>query len=139
MKKLIPYLIFGVAYFALVLGVGAAIDEIHSQLTNHVFGLLVPIAVAPIAIVAAKRGGSLSTFGVIVVTVFSTLGMYTVITAIYSSLATPVGGSVSPLSLARLGGWSLALSYLIYIVAPVLWLPFLKNRAPRNAQAHTVV
>jgi hypothetical protein len=108
-----------------------------NQTASQVLGLLAPIVVAPIAIVAAKRAGNLSTFSVFVVAILSALGIYMVTTGICSALAVRVGSSISLLSLARLGGRSLALSNLIYVMAPVLWLQLLKHRDSHSAQANT--
>lgn len=138
MRKLAPYLIFGVAYFVLVLMAGITADEMSNEMASQVLGLVAPIAVAPIAIVVAKRVGSPSTFGVFVVTILSALSINMIITVVYSALAARVGGSVPFLSLAHLGGWSFALSNLIYVMTPVLWLQLLKGHDSRNAQANTV-
>jgi hypothetical protein len=136
-KKVAPYVVFGVAYLALVLMACVATDEMSNQTASQVLGLLAPIVVAPIAIVAAKRAGNLSTFSVFVVAILSALGIYMVTTGICSALAVRVGSSISLLSLARLGGRSLALSNLIYVMAPVLWLQLLKHRDSHSAQANT--
>jgi hypothetical protein len=131
-KNTAPYLIFGIAYFVLLFIAGVGVDQISHQTTSQVFGLLVPVVVAPMAIVVAKRVRGLSVIGVSIATILSALGTFLIITAIYLSLAAQVGGSVSLLSLTRHGGWPLTLGNLIYVLAPILWLQLHKDGKPQG-------
>ncbi|MFC3552525.1 hypothetical protein ACFOLC_16110 [Lysobacter cavernae] len=138
MAKHFPHTVFGLIYFAISFGVSVLISGADAGPMEAAFGQIVPVATAPLALLAALRLGALSKAGVAVVSLVVELASYLAIWGIYHSLAVPVGGSVSFFAPAQQGGWLLAFNVVLFVSSPVVWLHFVgsqrrQRRAPNVA------
>ncbi|MGH8158226.1 MAG: hypothetical protein ACREPQ_08910 [Rhodanobacter sp.] len=133
MKKLLPYIVFGIVYLLLCFAVEVIADAASSEIASQLVYYVAIIVAAPIALIAARRMAQLSVVGVLVTATLSELLAYATTVGLLSTLATKADPSFSVaagiVSFARIGGWALALNTVAYILAPAVWLLVLNGRS----------
>ncbi len=132
MARHFSHAVFALIYFALSFGASVLLSGPVAGTTEALLGQIVPIATAPLALLAALRLGALSKAGVAAASLIVELASYCTIWGIYYSLAVPTEGSVSFWAPAQQGGWLLALSTVLFVLSPVVWLHFLGSQRRRG-------
>lgn len=135
MKRFTPYIIFVATYGGLLLLAGLAALVVDAATLYFINAWIAPVVAAPIALLLAMRSGQpthlgigISAFAFAACICLATVGVFIVIAIPTGVLTTVQALGMFP-TYFSLGGWSLLLSYLLLIAAPLLWsVIFLRPR-----------
>jgi len=142
MTRITPYVVFAIAYGALLLLVGLAADQLGSEALMAAVGWSAPFAIAPLALLVAMRLGHLSSLGVAITSAIVAVIIGAATVGILIAVAVPVVGGPTLDYIAgmfasyfTIGGWRLLLSFGFFVAAPLLWSLLLLSRQAPSAQA----
>lgn len=140
MKRFIPYITFVATYGGLLLLAGLAARAVDAGALDFISVWIAPVVAAPIALLLAKRSGQPTRLGIGVSALafaacicIATVGIFIII-AVPTGVLTVVQALGMFPTYFSLGGWTLLLSYLLVIAAPLPWsVFFLPPRVPAGA------
>jgi hypothetical protein len=142
MKKILPYIVFGVIYSILCFAVEAIDDGMFSRANGNFVYYVGLVIAALIALLAARRVAPLSLVGVLVVGILSQFladaAIIGLLMATAAKAGAPMNISAGILSVTRFWGWSFAASTAAYILVPAAWLLFLNGRGGGSSPTQAV-
>lgn len=137
MRHIAAYVVFAVVYGGQLLLAGFAADQLNSKALEAAMPWAAPFATAPFALLIAMRLGYLSNLGIAVTSfmlgVCACVATVGILVAAVPIVGEPTFEYVIGMfaSYFIIGGWKLALGFILLVAAPLLWsISFLGRRLP---------